>query len=153
MIINGTAYWAKVVGAPGWGYKKQHKEWSIDVAISEDTRKALLAAGVDGASIKNKGDEKGDFLTFRRRETKANGDPGKPIAIVDAKGNDWDGKTLIGNGTLIQVKLALNEQEGKKTFKPGLIKIRVVKLVEFEGRASDGDDDDFNYDSGEEEWA
>lgn len=152
MIISGIAHWAKIVGAPGWGYKKQHKEWSMDVAIDENTRKALLAAGVDGKYIKNKGDEKGDFLTFRRRETKADGQPGKPIAIVDAKGNDWDGKTLIGNGSLVQAKLALNEVEGQKTLKPGLLKVRVVKLVEFEGREG-GDDEDFDYDSGEEAWA
>lgn len=152
MIIKGTAHWAKVVGAPGWGYKNQHKEWSIDVAIDEATRKALIAAGVDGSYIKNKGDDRADFLTFRRRELKADGTPGKPIAIVDGKGNEWDGKTLLGNGTIVNAKIALNEREGAKTFKPGLIKLQVVKLVEYEGRAG-GDDEDFGTynEAGEEE--
>jgi hypothetical protein len=154
LIIRGKAYWAKVIGAPGWGYKKQHKEWSIDVAIDEATKAQLIEAGVDSQYIKNKGDQHasgGDFVTFKRRDTKADGTPGKPIMVVDRNGQDWDGKTLIGNGSVVNVKIALNDRDGATTKKPGLIKMQVWELVEFEGR--EGDDEDFPVAGEAEEWS
>lgn len=151
MIISGIAHWAKVVGAPGWGYKNQYKEWSMDVAIDESTEAKLLEAGMDKSYIKNKGDDRGNFITFKRRELKRDGSPGKPIAIVDARGSDWDGKTLIGNGSKVDCKIILNDVEGQKGTKPGLLKVRVAELVAFEGRE---DDEDFTYDtSAAEEWS
>ena len=140
MIITGFAHYAKVLGKPAWGYEKQYKEWSIDVAISADTRTALIAAGMDSAAIKNKGDDRGDFITFKRREFKKDGEPGKPIEVVDKKQQAWDHAKLIGNGSKINAKIALNEQVGKKGLKPGIIKLQVVDLVEYEGRAMDEED-------------
>lgn len=152
MIIKGTAHWAKIVGEPGWGYKKQHKEWSMDVSIDETTRKQLISEGMDGSYIKNKGDDRGDFITFRRRSVKANGDPAKPIDITDAKGETW-GKDLIGNGSTVLVKIALNDREGAKTKKPSLIKVRIMNLVAYEGGSGDSEDfEDYVDANGEEKW-
>lgn len=149
MIIKGKGFWCKIVGAPGWGYKNQHKEWSMDLSISDETETALLNAGMDPSYVKDKGDEKGKYLTFRRRELRADGTPGKPIEIVDRNGQAWDGKTLIGNGSLLKVKIAMNDLDGKKTKKPGLIKVLVHELVPFEGR--EGDDEEL-VSSDDEKW-
>lgn len=151
MIIRGKTKWAKIVGQPGWGYKKQHKEWSFDLSIDADTKKSLLDAGMDRKYIKNVDDDRGDFISFKRKELKADGTPSKAPAIFDRKGVEWDQKKLIGNGSVLNVKIALNEIPDQKGTKPGFIKIQVWEHVEYEGR---GDDEDFPVDGGEEEpWA
>lgn len=151
MIIRGKTKWAKIVGAPGWGYQKQHKEWSFDLSIDEASKKSLLDAGMDRKYIKNVDDDRGDFISFKRRELKKDGTPGKPIALFDRKGQEWDGKTLIGNGSVLNVKIALNEVPNQKGTKPGVIKVQVWDLVEYEGK---NDDEDFPVDGGSEEpWA
>lgn len=152
MIIKGKGYWCKILGAPGWGYKKQHKEWSMDLSIDAATKERLLAEGMGKQYIKNKGDEKGDFLTFRRRELKRDGSPGKPIEVVDKKGKAWDDKVLIGNGSIINVKMVLNEVDGQRETKPGLIKVQVVELVPFEGRDEDDELPVYSDDGSVEKW-
>lgn len=154
MVIKGQAHWAKIVGKPGWGYKQQYKEWSMDVAIDADTRAALIKAGCDGSYIKNKGDDRGDFVTFKRRELKADGTAGKPIAIEQKDGSEWDQKTLIGNGSTVLCKIALNDRQDSNTKKPGLIKVRVMELVPYEGKDREEDIDDYvEAHGGEEEWS
>lgn len=152
MIIQGHAFWAKIVGEPQPGYDKNTKEWSMDLSINDDTVKKLKAEGL-GPKIKNKQDDRGNFISFKRKQVRADGSFSKPIPIKDAKGQDWDGKTLIGNGSLVNVMCVINETEyqGKKHLKPGIIKVQVVKLVEYEG----GDREDFpEYnEDGQEVWA
>lgn len=151
MIIRGKTKWAKIVGKPGWGYQNQHKEWSFDLGIDDETKKALLDAGMDRKYLKNVDDDRGTFISFKRKELKKDGTPSKAPAIFDRKGNAWDDKTLIGNGSILNVKIALNEIPNQKGLKPGFIKIQVWELVEYEGK--DGDDD-FPIDTSDEEpWA
>ena len=152
MVIQGKAKWAKITGAPGWGYKKQYKEWSFDLGIDDATKNRLLEAGMHKQYIKNKDDDRGDFITFKRRELKKDGTPGKPIEVVDRYGKEWDPKKLIGNGSILNVKIALNEIPDQKGTKPGCIKVQVWDLVEYEG--GDGDSEDFPVaDGSEEPWA
>lgn len=150
MVIKGIAHWAKIVGKPSWGYQKQYKEWSIDVALNEATIKRLLDEGMDPKCIKNKRDDRGEFITFKRRELKNDGTPAKPIAIEDASGAEWDGKTLIGNGSEVLLKVVLNDIKDSKYKRPGLIKVRVQTLVPYEGKENDDED----FDTFEEEsWS
>lgn len=151
MVIQGKSWYAKVLGPPAWGYKKQYKEWSIDVTIDAATKARLLEAGMSKTSIKNKDDDRGEFLTFKRRELKKDNTPGKPIEVVDKKGQAWNPKLLIGNGSLVNVKIALNEYEGE--VKPGLIKLQIVEHVEYEGRGGDDEDLPTYGDDGQvEDW-
>lgn len=151
MIIQGTAFWAKVVGPAQPGYDKTQKEWSIDVAISKEVKEQLVKEGLK-AKIKNKGDDRGDFISFKRKEIRADGTPSKPIRIVDGEKRDWDQKVLIGNGSTVNVSFMVNDYtyNGAAGKKPGLIAIQVVKLVPYEG----GDHEDFaTYDeTGTETW-
>lgn len=148
MIVQGTAYWAKILGAPKWGYENQYKEWSIDVAIDSKTKKKLLAEGMSEAYVRNKGDEKGDFLTFKRRETKKDGEPAKPFQVIGPDKAPWPQNKLIGNGSTVNILVLFNE--AKHGMKPALIKLQVVELKEYEG--DDADDGFPAYDaSGEEE--
>lgn len=137
MIIQGKAYWAKVLGEPGWGYKNQYKEWSIDVTLDAKTMKKLIAEGVAKDKIKNKGDDRGNFLTFKRRETKKDGNPAKPFLVIGPDGKTpWPQTELIGNGSVVNAKLILNENEDG-TMRPSLLKLQVVEHVPY------GDGEDF----------
>lgn len=128
MLIRGKAKWAKVIGAPVWGYENAFKEWTLDVYIDEATVERLKDEGLKDI-IKNKGD--GDYVTFRRKELKADGSPNKPIRIVDAKGNEWDGQK-IGNGSVVNVNFAKNEYK-KGKFSANILSLQVWDHVQYNG--------------------
>lgn len=151
MIINGICFWAKVVGAAQPGYDKTKKEWSIDVSISKETKDVLVKEGLK-SKIKNKGDDRGDFISFKRKEVRNDGTLSKPIRIVDNAKREWDQTVLIGNGSEVNVSFMINDYEynGVAGKKPGLIAVQVVKLVPYEG----GEYEEFaTYDeNGTETW-
>lgn len=139
-----------MVGKAQPGYKNQYNEWSLDVAVDDGTRQALVKAGL-GDKIKNKGDDRGDFITFKRRELKKDGTPAKPIEIVDRKGQPW-GNERIGNGSVVNVQFAVNDgpDDSKRA---GIIKLQVWEHVPYEGGDGDGERDEFPIaNDDEEDW-
>lgn len=148
-MLKGKAFYAKVVGKPKPGYDKTKLEWSLDVAIDADTKKTLVKQGV-GEYVKNKGDDRGDFVSFKRAAVKSDGTAAKPIGVFDSKGQPWDQSVFIGNGSVVNVMYALNEKAAGG-LKPGLIKMQVWEHVPY---APSGDQDDFPIDtSGVEDWS
>ena len=129
MLIRGTAKWAKVTGEPVWGYEKKHKEWSIDVYVDKETLARLTAEGL-GDKIKDKGN--GDYMTFKRRESKQDGTPNSPIRVVDHHGEPWNPRTKIGNGSTVNVNFAINEF-GKGQKSANILSMQVWDLVPYEG--------------------
>lgn len=119
MIIQGRAKWCKVLGEPGWGYQNKHKEWSLDVYIDEETAHKLEVEGLQD-KIKDKGD--GQFVTFKRKELKSNGEPNQPIRVVDDHGNPWPAEKMIGNGSVVNVNFAINE------YKPGEFSANILSM-------------------------
>ena len=153
MILRGRVAWAKVLGTPKDGYTKGEREWSIDFELDEEAKAKYLKEGGSDFYVKSKENHPlGEYLAFKRKEIRQDGTPAKPITVKDAKGNDWDPQTKIGNGSLVDVKFALNEVKvGRETrLKPSLIAIRVLELVPYEGK-DDGEFEEFNYD--EEDWS
>lgn len=152
MILRGTVAWSKILGAAKDGYTKGEREWSIDFQPDEASLKKYLSEGGSDFYLKEKENHPltGQFIAFKRKEIKQDGTPAKPITVKTANGQDWDSDTRIGNGSLVDVKVALNEVKsgGKTRLKPSLIAVRVLELVEYEGK--DGDFEDFNYD--DEDW-
>lgn len=128
MLIRGKAKWAKVLGAPVWGYENTFKEWSIDVEIDKETVAKLEAEGL-GDRIKDKGN--GPFIKFSRKELKSDGTPNKPIRIVDAKGEPWNG-AKIGNGSVVNVNFAINEYK-KGKFSANILALQVWDHVPYSG--------------------
>lgn len=126
MMIRGKAKWAKVIGDPVWGYENTFKEWTLDVVIDDETAERLEAEGL-GDKIKEKNDEK--FVKFSRKEFKSNGEPNKPIRIVDAKGNPWNGQK-IGNGSVVNVNFAINEYK-KGKFSMNILALQVWDHVPY----------------------
>lgn len=147
LIIRGKAMWAKVIGAPVWGYENAHKEWAIDVMIDEKTEAKLEAEGL-GPIIKDKG--KGKFVSFKRKEFKADGTPNKPIRIVDSKGETW-GDAKIGNGSVVNVNFAINEYK-KGKFSANILSLQVWEHVPYTGGEFPVKDDDYDA-AGDDDWA
>jgi hypothetical protein len=128
MLIQGKAKWAKVIGEPAWGYENKFREWSIDVYLDPDTVKKLKAEGL-GQKIKDKGN--GEYISFKRKELKADGTPNQPIRVVDHHGEPWDNRK-IGNGSTVNVNFVVNE------YKPGqkiasILSLQVWDYVPYTG--------------------
>lgn len=123
-------YWAKIVGNPRPNYKKDGTEWSFDLALTDAAKKQLKEAGAS-SYFKDVGDDRGTFIHLKRKGVKNDGQPSKPIAIVDHQNNVWDGK-LIGNGSTVNVSVALNEYGDKtKKIQVSPLAIQVWDLVDY----------------------
>lgn len=127
--IKGRGYWMKVLGEPVDNYGKDGKEWTGDVTVDDEARAVLEAAGV-ADKIKNK-DERGDFLAFKQKATRRNGESNRPITIVDARNRPWPQDVKIGNESLIELKFNVVPYPGKPS---GLYPqaIRVLEHVPYE---------------------
>ena len=135
MIVRATAYYAKVLGNPVPAYDKTKKEWTIDLCFDDETVEKLTGEGMDRDYLRNKGDERGYFFTYRRPELRKDGSPATPIKVVDDKGQPWPSNKLIGNGSTVNVMIAMN-QAGKKGLKPSVISLQVWDHVPYEGSGS-----------------
>lgn len=134
MLIRGKAKWAKVTGAPHFGYEDKFKEWSIDVYPEEESLERLIAEGLKD-KIKDKGN--GPYITFKRKELKADGSPNQPIRIVDHQGDvlqdkDTPCKLKIGNGSIVNVNFAINDYS-KTQKNVAILSMQIWDLVKFEG--------------------
>ena len=141
MMISGRAFWAKVLNAPVASdmYPEQGRSWSVDVSLDKTVKKQLTDIGL-AHKFKNKKDDRGDFISFRRKEFKSDGETkNQPIKIVDSRGQDWDPKVFIGNGSEVNVRFNTFEDR-KKNLNPAILAIQVVKLVPYAPKAGDFDD-------------
>lgn len=136
VLITGKSYWNKILGKPVPKYEMptdtalQNREWTFDLAVDKETVTTLKKLGL-GPKIKNKGDDRGNFIQFRRNATKQDADntPNNPIKVVDHHGKPWDTKKPIGNGSTLNVRF--NVWQGKKSAKPVVLAVQVWDLVEY----------------------
>ena len=130
-VLSGKAHWASVAN-PNTTFEPV---WSVDLAIEGDE---LNKARQLGLTIKNKGDDRGDFVTIKRKVNRKDGTQNKAPTLVDANKNPMNG-TLIGNGSDINVLFKTYEWEyaGKTGMGAELQKVQVTNLIEY----SDGSDD------------
>ncbi len=126
-IIKGPASWAKILGNPRPNkFNPANPEWSIEVGVDDETFRQLRKDGL-GARVKNKDDERGDFISFRRKLYNFKGETNDPIKVVDADGNEWPKNKLIGNGSIVLIRYNVrkNEQTGQNN-----AYIQAVKVLE-----------------------
>ena len=123
-VVKGKAYWASVQ-QPNTTYEP---EWAIDILVDDNNRAAFEA---DGVPIKNKDDERGDFVHIRQRVARRDGTQNDAPAVVDAQKQPFTG--LIGNGSVVNVMYTpfAWEMNGKSGVSPLLKKVQVVDLVEY----------------------
>lgn len=131
-IISGTAYWASVV-SPNTTFDPHR--WEINVCNLSDETRAMVEE--DGLSIKNKGDDRGDFVTIKRNLTRKDGGTNDAPKVVDSNNSPMH-NTLIGNGSLVNVKYRPYSwsYSNRKGVSADLMAVQVVDLVEY---MADGD--------------
>ena len=126
-IISGDAYWAHVI-TPNTKFNPDG-EWSIEVCNLDDTNKKIAKS--DGLTIKNKGDERGDFVTLKQYARTKDG-TFRPMSVKDAQRNLFPNDKRVGNGSKINAsyypKVYTQYGGGVKGYLQG---VQVVNLVEY----------------------
>lgn len=138
MLVKGKSYWNKLLGEPirNDNYPENPRAWTLDVAVDKENLEILKEAGLFG-KVKNKGDARGEFITFKRKEFKSDGVTlNQPVKIVDHHGNVWKKDVLIGNGSEVNVRFNVyKDRRGNPN--PAILAVQVWKLVEYIGKGGD----------------
>ena len=121
--IPGKIYWCKLLGNPEPGYDETKLEWSTDFAVNADIKNQIERLGL-GAKIRNKGGDRGDYLSFTRplKKTAPNKDgkiENEPVRVIDKDGNTWDNNRKIGNGSEGILTFGIYDVPPSKKFKGG----------------------------------
>ena len=127
-VIKGSAYWASIV-SPNTTFDSDGV-WSIDVGNLD--KKNIEIAKNDGLEIKNKGDDRGDFVTVKRKVRRKDGSMNKAPEVKDAQKRTMI-NTLIGNGSEVNVLYSTYEWEfkGRSGVSADLRAIQVTNLVPY----------------------
>ena len=150
-VISGTAYWASVIN-PNTKFDADGV-WTIDVGNLDDLNKKK--AQKDGITIKNKGDDKGDFVTIKRKVRNAKGSLNRQPNVVDAQ-KRLITETMIGNGSKVNVLYEPFEWNfgGKTGVSADLRAVQVTELVPYTTEEDDAFDvvpDGFTSEEAEED--
>ena len=130
-VISGTAYWAKV-HQPHFDQYNEQGIFSIDVTVDAKTKKQLQDLGL-GPRIKNKGDERNDFITIKRKYTRKDGTKNSEPRVVDSKKTPISPDDLIGNGSKVNVAFDTYDYNvgGNQGVGSSLKAVQVIKLIEY----------------------
>ena len=136
-VITGTAYWAAITN-PNTTFDSDGI-WSIDVANLD--KKNLEMVKKDGLAIKNKGDDRGDFVTVKRRVRRKDGSLNRAPDLVDGQKRTMT-NTLIGNGSKVNVHYTTYEWEfkGRAGVSADLRAVQVVDLIPYNTEADEAFD-------------
>jgi len=125
IYLSGKCHYASVV-EPNTTFEPT---WQIDIALDKESKKLVEAAGL---SIKNKGDDRGDYVTLKRKVLRKDGSRRRAPSVKDSQNNPWDSK-LIGNGSTVNVKALPFDWSyaGKTGRSADLTAVQVVDLIEY----------------------
>jgi len=137
IMLTGKVYWASVV-EPNTTYEPA---WQVDICIEDAETKAKLES--IGLPIKNKGDDRGDFFSAKRKVKKKDGSDRDAPRVIDAKRNPWDNR-LIGNGTVAKIKVQPYDWDyaGKSGVSSDFMGMQVIDLVTYGDPSNDFQDED-----------
>lgn len=123
---TGRIRWAKILGDPVPNYNRDGHEWTFDFYPNAEALALFKELKIDN---KMKEDKEGNkFLRFTQKSHQANGKPNFPITVVDARNQQWDVNTKIGNDSLGEVKFKVVDY-GKG--KPTGVYPQAVRVLEF----------------------
>jgi|TARA_R100000093_G_C1945623_1_gene74378 hypothetical protein len=126
-VISGEAYWAHVI-VPNTKFNTDG-EWSIEICNLDKTNKGIAEA--DGLTIKNKNDERGEFVTLKQYARTKEG-AFRAISVKDSERNPFPSEKRIGNGSKVNAsyfpKPYTQYGGGVKGY---LNAVQVVDLVEY----------------------
>ena len=95
-IISGEAYWAHVM-TPNTKFNPDG-EWTVEICNLDTTNKKIAEA--DGLTLKNKGDERGDFVTLKQYARTQEG-TFRPMKVTDSQRNPFPTDKRVGNGSKV----------------------------------------------------
>ena len=127
-VLKGNAYWASIV-SPNTTFDSDGV-WSIDVSNLDE--KNINQAKADGLDVKNKGDDRGDFVTVKRKVRRKDGNMNKAPEVKDAQKRTMI-NTLIGNGSEVNVLYSTYEWEfkGRSGVSADLRAVQVTNLIPY----------------------
>jgi hypothetical protein len=134
MVIQGKAYWA-AVKSPNTTFDTDGM-WTVDVCNLDEAN--LNIANKDSLIVKNKGDDRGDFVTIKRKVMRKDGQRNRQPELIDGQKKSLD--CMIGNGSLVNVLYSTYDWEyrGRKGTSADLRTVQVLDLVPYK----DGNDDE-----------
>ena len=134
MVIQGKAFWAAVKN-PNTTFDPDGM-WTVDVCNLDEAN--LNIANKDNLIVKNKGDDRGDFVTIKRKVMRKDGQRNRQPELIDGQKKTLD--CMIGNGSLVNVLYSTYDWEyrGRKGTSADLRTVQVLDLVPYK----DGNDDE-----------
>ena len=135
-VIQGKAYWASVM-RPNTTFDSDGV-WTVDVSL--DAKNKKIAEG-DKLTIKNKGDDRGDYVTVKRNVRRKDGSFNKAPQVMDSQKRVMK-ETLIGNGSDVCVLYSTYDWEvnGLSGTNADLRAIQVKNLVPYQNDTEDAFD-------------
>ena len=131
-VLKGKAYWASIT-SPNTTFDSDGV-WTVDVGNLDEKNKKIAQA--DGLNVKNKSDDRGDFVTIKRKVRRKDGNMNKAPEIVDAQKRTMMG-TLIGNGSDVNVLYSKYDwvYAGKSGVSADLRAVQVTNLIPYNADA------------------
>tara|TARA_R110000744_G_scaffold11441_7_gene34670 strand:+ start:820 stop:1275 length:456 start_codon:yes stop_codon:yes gene_type:complete len=125
IYITGKCHYASIT-EPN---TKFEPVWSIQVEVDDSNRSVIEGANLP---INNKGDDRGDFVTIKRKVLRADGSQRAAPFIKDSQNNTWNGK-LLANGSTVNVKAVPYDWNyaGKSGVSADLSAVQVVDFIEY----------------------
>tara|TARA_R100000030_G_C3200944_1_gene110877 strand:- start:175 stop:636 length:462 start_codon:yes stop_codon:yes gene_type:complete len=110
--------------------------WSIQVEINDDNREVVEKSGL---KVANKGDERGDFVTIKRKVHRKDGTQRNAPLVMDSQNNRWNNDKKIANGSTVNVKAIPYEWDyaGKSGISADLAAVQIVDFIEYSGNQQD----------------
>ena len=127
MVIQGKAYWA-AIKSPNTTFDPDGM-WTVDVCNLDEAN--LNIANKNNLIVKNKGDDRGDFVTLKQYARTKDGSS-RAITVKDSERNPFPTNKRIGNGSKVNASYFPKEYTvyggGVKGY---LNAVQVVELVEY----------------------
>ena len=127
-VISVKAYWASIA-SPNTTFDPDGV-WTVDVGNLD--KKAIEQVKADGLTVKNKGDDRGDYVTIKRKVRRKDGQMNRTPDLVDSNKRQMVG-TMIGNGSDVNVLYSTYDWEfkGRKGTSADLKSVQVTDLVPY----------------------
>ena len=134
-VISGKAYWTSIA-SPNTTFDPDGV-WTIDVGNL--SKKAIEQLKSEGLTLKNKGDDRGDFVTIKRKVRRKDGQMNRTPDLVDANKRQLT-NTMIGNGSTVNVLYSTYDWEfkGRKGTSADLKSVQVTDLIPYNAEEGDG---------------
>lgn len=134
LAIIGKAYWARVFD---W-YENMNgeQEMGLEVSLNPEAIQTLKQAGL-GGKIKDKGGERGPYISLTRNKIKKGGrNAGQENSKIPVYGPDGQSfEQSIGNGSLVEVSFNIFEVANFKKagthLKPAILSVKVLDHIPY----------------------